>query len=245
MRKFLELATIFISMTIVSGCGHLSPKQDDFSLTNRYNLCLILDGTDRLSNQAGVPLVSPDEIVEFAKQFANKGVGSFYVSYVDDNCDNNRIAVFEWDKKRPVEIGKKPGHVKVAEYNAMKADNEMETSAYTAALENTIELFSKDCEMICKAAYSDNVAKQKKGSDVTGAINQAIRLLRANKEISDYSYIILVSDGCDNVGKQLDDLQSADLFIVNSNVSKHQYADIVSKEFVTLRQTFNYLFSKK
>lgn len=246
MKMLLNFVTIIVSMTLLSCCGNLkSNPMENSAETNHYNLCLILDGTDRLSNQAGVPIVSSDEIVEFVKMFANNGVGSFYLSYVDNNCDNNRVAVFEWDMKKPTEIGRKPGHVKVAEYDAMKSANEMEIAAYSEALNDALELFAKECETICKSAYSDIVAKQKNGSDVTGAINQAIRLLKANQEESDFSSIILVSDGCDNVGKQLDDLQSSKLFIVNSNVSKHQYADIVSKEFVTLRQSFNYIFSKK
>ena len=242
-RNFLVILITFAA--IVTSCASMESNQSDSNASiSHYNLCLILDGTDRLSNQAGVPIVSSDEIVEFVKMFANNGTGSFYLSYVDNNCDNNRVAVFEWDMKKPTEIGRKPGHVKVAEYDAMKSANEMEMAAYSEALNDALELFAKECETICKSAYSDIVAKQKNGSDVTGAINQAIRLLKANQEESDFSSIILVSDGCDNVGKQLDDLQSSKLFIVNSNVSKHQYADIVSKEFVTLRQSFNYIFSK-
>ena len=246
MKKSNFLVILIAFSTVLSGCVNLESEHDKTTiLAKRLNICVILDGTDRLCNQAGVPIVSSDEIVEFAKMLANNGVGSFYLSYVDNNCDNNRVAVFEWDMKKPTEIGRKPGHVKVAEYDAMKSANKMEMAAYSEALNNAVELFARDCETICKSAYSDIVAKQKNGSDVTGAINQAIRLLRANQEESDFSSIILVSDGCDNVGKQLDDLQSSKLFIVNSNVSKHQYADIVSKEFVTLRQSFNYIFSKK
>lgn len=246
MKKSNFLVILIAIVVVFAGCASSEPEKSNSNDTiKRYNLCLLLDGTDRLSNQAGVPIVSSGEVVECAKMLANNGVGSFYLGYVDNNCDNNRVAVFEWDMKKPTEIGRKPGHVKVAEHDAMKSANEMEMAAYSEALNNALELFAKDCETICQSAYSDIVAKQKNGSDVTGAINQAIRLLKTNQEESDFSSIILVSDGCDNVGKQLDDLQSSKLFIVNSNVSKHQYADIVSKEFVTLRQSFNYIFSKK
>lgn len=125
MKKLLGFATIIASMAILSCCGNLESKQmEDSVVANHYNLCLILDGTDRLSNQAGVPIVSSDAIVEFAKMLANNGVGSFYLGYVDNNCDNNRVAVFEWDMKKPAEIGGKPGHVKVAEYDAMKSAND-------------------------------------------------------------------------------------------------------------------------
>lgn len=245
MKTSIFSAIVFASVMMISSCGNTDSINENSIPAKSYNICILLDGTDRISNQAGVPVVSPDEIVEFAKMFANNGGGSLYLGYIDDNCDNNKVAVFEWNEKKPVEIGKKPGYMKVAEYNKLKASNDSTIIAYRTALDSAITEFSHNCETICESAYSETVAKHKKGSDVTGAINQAIRLLRANQDKYDFSYIILVSDGLDNVGKQLDDLQSSKLFIVNSNVSMHQYADIISKEFVTLKQSFNYIFSMK
>lgn len=246
MKKFIELAIIIAIMTAaMSSCGSMESKLGNETKTiNRYNICLVLDGTDRLTNENGVPQISSSEVVELAKMLANKGVGNLYLSYVDANCDNNKVAIFDWRKKRPIELGAKPGYMKMSEYKEIEEKYQSDTLSYSSSLVDAIGMFSRDCERICNIAYSDEVAKQKKGSDVNGAINQAIRLLRANEQQSDFSYIILVSDGCDNVGTELAFFpQSTQLLLVNSNVAKHQYGDIVEREFVTLGQASNYIFN--
>ncbi len=246
MKKFIELAIIIAIMTAaMSSCGSMESKLGNETKTiNRYNICLVLDGTDRLTNENGVPQISSSEVVELAKMLANKGVGNLYLSYVDANCDNNKVAIFDWHKKRPIELGAKPGYMKMSEYKEIEEKYQSDTLSYSSSLVDAIGMFSSDCERIYNIAYSDEVAKQKNGSDVNGAINQAIRLLRANEQQSDYSYIILVSDGCDNVGKELAFFpQSTQLLLINSNVAKHQYDDIVEREFVTLSQASNYIFN--
>lgn len=246
MKKFIELAIIIAIMTaVMSSCGSMESKLGDETKTiNRYNICLVLDGTDRLTNENGVPQISSSEVVELAKMLANKGVGNLYLSYVDANCDNNKVAIFDWHKKRPIELGAKPGYMKMSEYRKITKQYQTDSLSYSSSLVDAIGTLSRDCERICNIAYSDEVAKQKNGSDVNGAINQAIRLLRANEQQSDYSYIILVSDGCDNVGKELAFFpQSTQLLLINSNVAKHQYDDIVEREFVTLGQASNYIFN--
>jgi len=246
MKKFMELAIIIAIMTTaMSGCGSVESKQGDETKTiNRYNICLVLDGTDRLTNENGVPQISSNEVVRLAKILANKGVGNLYLSYVDANCDNNKVAIFDWHKKRPIEPCVKPGYMKMSEYKEIKETYRKDSLSYSSSLVDVIGMFSRDCERICHIAYSDEVAKQKNGSDVNGAINQAIRLLRANEQQSDYSYIILVSDGCDNVGKELTFFpQSTQLLLINSNVTKHQYDEIVEREFVTLGQASSYIFN--
>lgn len=246
MKKFIELAIIIAIMTAaMSSCNSMESKQGDETKTiNRYNICLVLDGTDRLTNENGVPQISSSEVVELAKMLANKGVGNLYLSYVDANCDNNKVAIFDWHKKRPIELETKPGYMKMSEYREITKQYQTDSLSYSSSLVDAIGTLSRDCERICNIAYSDEVAKQKNGSDVNGAINQAIRLLRANELQSDYSYIILVSDGCDNVGKELAFFpQSTQLLLINSNVAKHQYDNIVEREFVTLSQASNYIFN--
>jgi len=69
-------------------------------------------------------------------------------------------------------------------------------------------------------------------------------LLRASAHGDNHPYIILVSDGCDNVGKELAELtQGTEILLVNSNVAKHQYGNLISREFVTLDQAINYIFN--
>lgn len=246
MKKMMYLAIMIAMMTVMSSCGSVEYKQkkDEPQTINRYNICLVLDGTDRLANENGVPQISSSEVVELAKMLANKGVGNLYLSYVDANCDNNKVAIFDWHKKRPIELEAKPGYMKMSEYKKIEEKYQSDTLSYSSSLVDAIGMFSRDCERTCNIAYSDEVAKQKKGSDVNGAINQAIRLLRANEQQSDFSFIILVSDGCDNVGKELAFFpQSTQLLLVNSNVAKHQYEEIVEREFVTLSQALNYIFN--
>lgn len=243
----IKLWVMTITITIlVSSCHEtakdktLSSEQSD----DRHNVCLVLDGTDRISKQNEVPQVSVEQVVEIAKTLAANGTGSLYVCFVDGNAQNNKIASFDWWKKRPSKLGEKPGYMKMSEYEKAKSKNKLLEEEYTQELINTIENFSRDCSNIIKLAYSDDVAIQKKGSDVNGAINQAIRLLRANEQQTDFSYIILVSDGCDNVGRELSDFpQSTELLIVNSCIAKHQYEELVSREFVTLKQVLNYIFN--
>ena len=214
--------------------------QDD----NGYNLCLILDGTDRFVEQNRVPQLSIDEIMELAHRISEKGKGTFYVTYVDNECDNNHVGIFEWLEDRPMYHGDKPGYMKMTEYEKQKkVDDDMQES-YKCHLADALEEFSRECIVVRELAYSDAVAGQKRGSDVNGAINQAGRLLQASIQEGVHSYIILVSDGCDNVGKELNILPpDTELIIVNSNVTKHQYQELVSKEFVTLKQSINYIFS--
>lgn len=244
MKKFIELAIIIATMAAMSGCGSVNSNENVEPRTvKRYNICLVIDGTDRLSNQNGVPQVTSEEAVELVKTLSKNGVGSFYLSYVDADCDNNKVAIFDWHIERPIRPGRKPTYMKTVEYKEIVKKYQMDSLFYSSGLVDAIGAFSRDCERICKIAYSDDVAKQINGSDVNGAINQAIRLLRANEQQSDFSYIILVSDGCDNVGKELAYYpQSTELLIVNSNITKHQYNDLVSREFVTLKQTLNYIF---
>lgn len=244
MKKFIELA-IIIAMMTMSSCGSAESKQsDEIQTINRYNICLVLDGTDRLTNENGVPQINSSEVVELAKMLANKGIGNLYLSYVDANCDNNKVAIFDWYKESPIAPGRRPNYMKMSEYRELTEKYQTDSLSYSSSLVDAIGILSRDCERICNIAYSDEVAKQKNGSDVNGAINQAIRLLRANEQQSDYSYIILVSDGCDNVGKELAFFpQSTELLIVNSNVAKHQYEEFVEREFVTLGQASNYIFN--
>ena len=242
----MYLAIIIAMMTAMASCGSVESKQKSESRTvDRYNICLVLDGTDRLSNQNGVPQVTSQEVVELAKTLAKKGIGSFYLSYVDANCDNNNVAIFDWHKESPIMPGVKPTYMKMSEYKEITQKYQTDSLSYSSGLIDAIGAFSRDCEKICNIAYSDEVANLKNGSDVNGAINQAIRLLRASEHQTDLSYIVLVSDGCDNIGKDLTPIpESTKLFIINTNVAKHQYGELVSKEFVTLKQVTNYIFNK-
>ena len=244
MKTHYLFTTTMVIMTVLSGCGSASEEDTDATQNSKYyNICLVLDGSDRLSEQNNVPLVTSEELAELGRTLSEEGIGSLYVSYVDNDCDNNHVAILEWQEERPAALGEKPGYMKMAKYNELQETANKKDNEYKKRLEEALEAFAAESDAILASAYSDEVAKQKKGSDVNGAINKANRLLRASNIDSEYSYIILVSDGCDNVGNTLLDFPlNTELVIVNSNVSKHQYGGLVSHEFVTLKQAIKYIF---
>lgn len=243
MKKIFYLSITVALLVIAQSCSTQDESAFSAKKISNFNICLIIDGTDRLSNQNGVPQVTVTDMEDLAKSLSSCGMGTLYVSYVDNDCDNNQVAVFSHELQKPVDPGKKKDYQTLNEYNSIKAEFEALKQAYEDNLENAISQFSADCSRITKLAYSDFVAKQKKGSDVNGAINQASRLLKASLQDCQRAHIILVSDGCDNVGKELKSLpETTELLIVNTNVSKHHYSDLVSHEFVTLRQASNYIF---
>ena len=231
-----------VIVACLSSCYSLANEPGGNQSDAKYNICIVLDGTDRLSTQNGVPQITADELVEFARKLSEKGGGYLYVTYIDKDVDNNAIAYFEWLEDEPRSLGTKPGYMKVSEYQRLKARNEAELNAYRTNLAKAVEEFSREAAGIVKTAYSDAVARETKGSDVTGAVNQAAHLLRSS-DISCKSYIVLVSDGCDNVGKELSPISpDTGLIIVSSNVTKHPFGDIVLKEYVNFRQVKSYFF---
>jgi hypothetical protein len=244
MKNKAVLSIVMTVLLLLQSCGSVTDESVSAdSECKYYNVCIILDGTDRLSQSNSVPRIEIDEIVKFARTISEKGKGSLYVGYVDKNCDNNSVAMFEWNQDRPSEIGKKPDYMTVKEYEKQKHFSDSIADAYRSSIDAAIMNNRTEIASIQELAYSDFVAQQSRGSDVNGAINQAIRLLRASDGDFEKSYIVLVSDGVDNVGKALNTLpDSIELLIVNANDSKHQYGDLVSKEFVTLTQAFNYIF---
>lgn len=245
MKKYTLFAMTLVIMFFMQGCGSLTDESTNVPESTYYNICLILDGTDRLCEQAGVPMVTVEEMVGLTKKLSD-GQGTLYVGYVDDDCDNNQIVLFDWNQTKPSAPGEKKGYVMMSKHEEDKSKYSVDSSAYEDRWNTAINIFSNECATLRELAYSDFVAKQKKGSDVNGAINQAVRLLQASSRGSERSYIILVSDGCDNVGKELKNLPpNMELLIVNTNVSRHQYDDIVSREFATLGQASNYIFVKQ
>lgn len=244
MKTHYLFTTTMVIMTVLSGCGSVSKENLDATRECKYyNICLVLDGSDRLSEQNNVPLITSEEIADIGRTLLEKGVGSLYVTYLDSDCDNNHVATLEWQEERPAALGDKPGYMKMAKYNELLEAANNNDYEYKKSVEEAREAFAEESNAIVASAYSDEVAKRKRGSDVNGAINKANKLLRASNNDSECSYIILVSDGCDNVGKTLLDFPpNTELVIVNSNVSKHQYGGLVSHEFVTLKQAIKYIF---
>lgn len=99
----IKLWVITITIAIlVSNCAKttkdksVNSKQSDY----KYSVCLILDGSDRLSQQNDAPQLSIEQVIELAKTLAASGAGSLHVSFADGNAQNNKIASFCTSEKK-------------------------------------------------------------------------------------------------------------------------------------------------
>lgn len=244
--KTIELLLIISAMLTIVGCT--TPDSSDVvdSPIKRYNIVVVLDGTDRLQAENVVPLVGCEELHEIATKMLEGGCGSLYVTYVDNNSDNNQAAILDFDDREPQKPAPRPSYVPVSEYRTQKLGPfEKDSIRYVNNKTLHMRAFDRDCEPIVEQAYADIVATNRRGSDVHGAINQAYRLLKPNMTEANRNIIILVSDGVDNVGKELLLLSKPDeveLYLVNGSVSKHSLGDIVDNEFVTLNQVIKKIF---
>ncbi len=86
MKKHLLITMVLVIMTLLQSCN-LSTKetQDVIQNDKQYNICFILDGTDRLTEENSVPELSSDEISNMALTITEKGKGFLYVTYIDKN----------------------------------------------------------------------------------------------------------------------------------------------------------------
>lgn len=207
-----------------------------------YNICLVLDGTDVETHQNSIPVITTNDILEFAAKMTQSGLGTLYVGYIDSNVDNNNsVAIFDWKYTYPIEPDTKPSYMKNSDYTKLKSNYERGMKEWEHKKDSLLSIFEKDCSMICKTAYSSEVAKQKQGSDIYGALNLSFRMLNASERQGGRNIIVMVSDGVDNVNKPLNEIPSTtEIYIVNGNVAKHNFK--TTREFVTMKQVEDHLF---
>ena len=237
-RFFILVFVVTLWLTLFSSCNSQQHNEDLKSTLKHYNICLIIDGTDLITGESGIPKLKKGDIIELANTLSCKGVGSLYVGYIDSNADNNAWAIFEWSDTPPIYPGPKPSHEQIKKYSTKIDAYDTAKKKYDDKLSSTLEAFEHDCDNIFNMAYSNEVARQKYGSDINGAVNIAVKFLKSD-EVSK-SHIILISDGVDNVHKELASIPaSIELLIVNTNAAKHQFEQ--AKEFVTLKQVTNYI----
>lgn len=242
MKRLFYILVVLSILVAIPSCNFNQKESQDFK-SSTY-ICLVLDGTDRLSSQNCIPMIDETEVLTLAQTLADYGSGTLYLCYVDNDCDNNPIATFSWLQSRPEVVEDKLGYITMKDYNNMKRKEAEDMQQYINLQQAALDAFFIDCQVIIDQAYSNSVAKQRKGSDTNGAINRAVHLLTASVQTNmDKAYVILVSDGCDNVGKELTTLpENTELLIVNAGIPVHHYQNIVSKEFVTLQQASRYIF---
>lgn len=241
MNIFKILAIIAIIGAALTGCQSTTVVQENTEHPC-YNICVLLDGTDRLSQENSVPLISQEDILSLAERIAYQGTGSLYVSYIDENSRNNPLAVFEWWLLKPHPVAEKREHIKQVEYDMEVEAYEKAMQKYSSELESALEKFSNDIRRLVMEAYSDEVASEKTGSDVYGAVNKAHRALLCNEK-AQTAHIIMFSDCQDNVGNTLQDISPAtELIVVNANYEDNGLSGLASRQFVIFDQVINYLF---
>lgn len=243
MKKF-NLLLILSAILAIASCTSPDSSEVVDSPITRYNIVVVLDGTDRLQTENVVPIVGQDDVLIMASKMLESGVGTMYITYIDDNSDNNQVAILDFDETEPKRPEPRPSYVPMSEYREqVEGPYQKKRTAYKDSKVLHLQSFEKDCENIVNLAYSDVVATNKGGSDVIGAISQAYRLLKPNMTEANRNIIILVSDGIDNVGKERHAKpDGVELYLVNGSVDKHSFVDIVDNEFVTINQIIKYIF---
>ena len=239
--KTLKIMAIIAISAALAACKPATGSIES-EVSQCYNVAIILDGTDRLTNSNAISQVSPESLTAFAERLAANGTGSLFVSYVDRDSRNNAFALFEIWRKRPEPMGPKKEYVMQNVYDQQVKAYEAAVESYESDLVKAVENFSNSCRRVVRSAYADEVAAEQHGSDVNGAVTKAVRALSANDN-SSHSYIILVSDCIDNVGNKLDLAsisESTQLIAVNTNAG--DYDEMISKKYVTFDQVSDYIF---
>ena len=234
---------------LVTGCGYSRDERSPEKESASYNICLIIDGTDRLDKQQSIPEVGIDFVMELAEKIQSSGEGTLWLSWVDDNSENNSNAYLKI-LSAPVRMvsDKKMDYETRIEYTKrVNMANEKFISDSIEFEKGKTARFSKfrdDVQSLLRLAYSEQVARNRKGSDINGAINLGIRLLNSIPKFDVCeNHLILVSDLVDNVGKSIvPDTDNISITSVNRSFSKHNLGGLVTKELGSLDQIFEYIF---
>lgn len=241
--KTLQVLALAALCSIFTSCHHTADTTESAKTEKVYNVAVILDGTDRLQNSNAISLISTAELTDLARKIAENGTGSLFVSYVDRDCSNNYFALFEMNQQKPQAPGKKKEYIMQSTYDKEVQEYQMAEIEYQKIVTDALEAFSDNCERVTKAAYSDQTASEKQGSDVFGAVNKALKAIAAN-ESAQFSHIVLVSDCVHNAPteKLAEIPPSVELIAVNTSEGG-SLEGLISKQLITFSQLINYLFN--
>lgn len=240
--KTLQILALVALCSIFVSCHTATDTTESAQTEKVYNVAVILDGTDRIQNSSAISQVSTAELTDLAQKIAENGTGSLFVSYVDRDCSNNHFALFEMNQQKPRAPGKKKEYIMQSSYDKEVQEYQMAEIEYQKRLTDALEDFSHNCERVTKAAYSDQTASEKQGSDVFGAVNKALKAIAANGN-AEFSHIILVSDCVHNAQteKLAEIPQSVEVIAVNTSEGG-SLEGLISKQLITFSQVINYLF---
>ena len=240
--KTLQILALVALCSFFVSCHTTTDTTESAKTEKVYNVAVILDGTDRIQNSNAISQVSTAELTDLARKIADNGTGSLFVSYVDRDCSNNYFALFEIDEEKPQAPGKKKEHVMQSNYDQQMRKYKDAIETYDEKFTQALERFSCSCDKIVTAAYSNEVATEKNGSDVKGALSKALRAIAAYDK-AETSHIILVSDCIHNAKDiEIEDIpDSVELISVNTN-DGGDFKDLITKQCLTFSQIANYLF---
>ena len=251
MKKIILFFAIVI-IALATGCAS-SNKEETREETREeivqvLNICLVIDGTDRNQREQSIPEVDIEYLMNFVSKIQEKGIGTLYLTFIDDNADNNSHAYYNlnfFSPPKPPYIEPKKDYETKSDYDKQKNDKLKKYRYDSVLFENRkaekLSVFQKKAQEIIDVAYSYGVANNRRGSDVNGAINAAIRLLRSNPNAT-VNYLILISDLVDNVKKPLKEIpDNVTIIMVNESVSNHQFGDRVT-ELANLEVLEDFLF---
>jgi hypothetical protein len=240
--KTLQTLALATLCSIFVSCHTATDTNESAQTEKVYNVAVILDGTDRIQNSSAISQVSTAELTDLAQKIAENGTGSLFVSYVDRDCSNNHFALFEINQLKPRAPEKKKEHVMQSNYDQQMHKYEDAIEAYNENLTQALERFSCSCNKIVAAAYSNEVATERNGSDVKGALSKALRAIAANDK-AETSHIILISDCIHNAqnGKLEEVPDSVELITVNTN-DGGDLKGLITKQCLTFSQITNYIF---
>lgn len=241
--KTLQILAAIAFCSIFSSCITTSYDNVAETDTRVSNIAVILDGTDRFTNSSAITMVSVEELTDLADKIAANGTGSLYVSFIDRDCRNNPFSLFEIWEQRPEKPGPKKEYVMKNAYDKVVQAYQTEDIEYQQRLTDALVLFSNSCEKITKAAYSDETASEKYGSDVYGAVNKALRAIASNEK-AEISHIILISDCVHNARTEamLAEIPESVELITVSSYESGNLEGLISKQFITFNQVINHLF---
>jgi len=229
IKKIIPILASLI--LLLTGCTSESTLKQESSNNQvpTYNLYLIVDGTDIISNEHySVPKVTSIDIVRLVHKVRSVGKGKVFLTFIDDNSENNAIAYLSIPQI-PITEEKKPKMDFEARdiYNSRKEKARAIFNKDNYEFTKNLDTFVQKSEEILADAYSTRVAKIVSGSDIFGAINTANGILKSiSNNTTSQNYILLISDAADNVWKPLFEMPTnvTLLSITNSN-SDNMFGD--------------------
>lgn len=148
LQFMLILSVLVVSIVSCSTTG--IPESNNTHPAKRYNIVIVLDGTDGLVEENCVPMLQVEDIMSIANKMTTNGIGTIYVSWVDNNSDNNQAAVMEYELTAPNPIPQRPNYVPVSKYNAQIEQYKSDSVIWANEKRTIYDSFRADCNRVIR-----------------------------------------------------------------------------------------------